>query len=430
VAFRLFKQVGTFVVLMLCVLLSCGGLAISQEKINLVMWDEFAAEPEFGAMQQIVDTFQEQNPEISIKRVTMDMEAMRQVLVTSIGAGVGPDIFYTGTGWGGVGPLIGAGLIYDLTQAYKTRGWKDHVLQWGIDFVTYGDKVWSVPYEVEVAGIFYHEDIFEELGLDLSGTYDDFLRVAKVLKDKGYTPPVSTAARPSYVIGWLENSIIAAIVPDAVLKKVVLEYGSWDQPIFVEVYKRMKELHDKEYIPKDVLALNYDDMSMLFFNKKAPMCITGSWIVPQIEETYPDLRVAFSPVPPLAGVEKRATKNIGGAFHVSSNTKNIEAVLKFLDHVLNKDSADIWFSKAKLIAPIKDLNPEEFEISSLRRQVLEILQEPLAMFMLFNILPSDVNNETWNAIQGMWMGEKTPEEVAKIKQDLWAKAIEEGRVAR
>lgn len=410
--------------LLVILMITFTSIALAQEE--LLIWDEFTSEPQNSTFQGIVDEFEAKH-DVTVKRNSMAMENMVDVLKPAIDSGSGPDIFFTGPGWGGLGPYIEADAVMDLTSAFEERGWEDKIQPWAIDYVSYNKKIWSLPWEAEVQGLFYHKDLFAEYDLDVPETYQEFIEISEKFKEEGYIASVASAARPAYAIGWMESSWLGATMTNDELYNIVFEHGSWDVPEYINALERIEELYNKNYISKDILAYNYDDMTMLFYNQQTPMIAVGSWIVPEVEENYPDLDIGFFPVPPLPGVEKRTPKAIGGGFQISNNSEKKELAMKFFDHLLESDAGEAWLVECDLFTPLEGLDYSKY-VSGVKLDIATRIGKPLHAFNLYGVLPNEVNDFTWNAIQSMWNGETTPEEIAEEKQELWEKAIEEGRV--
>ena len=50
------------------------------------------------------------------------------------------------------------------------------------------DGIYGVPYALNASGVIYNKDIFEELGLSIPKTWDEFLGLAQAVQDNGITP--------------------------------------------------------------------------------------------------------------------------------------------------------------------------------------------------------------------------------------------------
>lgn len=395
---------------------------------TIKVWDEFGADPQKSAMENIVARCEAEIPGLKVERTTMQMEQMQSILTTAIQSGEGPDVFYSSPGWSTVGPLIQAGAVADLTEAYDTRGWRDRVQPWAVDYVTYNDSAWALPYEAEIQGVFYHKDVFAEHGIEMPETYNDFIAAAEKLKEAGIDAPIVTAARPAFVLGWLESSMLGATIGADKLEEIVLGHNSWDTDVYRDAINKINELNEKELVPSGVLAYSYDDMMAQFYTKASPMVLTGSWIVANIDGNFPDLEVGYFEIPPIDGVERRAPKASGGGFMLSANSDNTEEALELMDCLATAESAQIWLSEGLSRAPIQGVDTEAANLSDLNMAVTDVVNQPLSAFNLYGILPAEVNDATWNGIQAMWAGQMTPDELVGVKQDAWQKAIDAGEV--
>jgi raffinose/stachyose/melibiose transport system substrate-binding protein len=83
----------------------------------------------------IIEGFEEKNPNIDVQREAMPTEDIRAVIQTRLRSGEPPDVFSydTGPGFGGV--LAEAGLLRPLEEAYKQNGWD--IYDWAKQRVTY-----------------------------------------------------------------------------------------------------------------------------------------------------------------------------------------------------------------------------------------------------------------------------------------------------
>ncbi len=80
------------------------------------------------------------------------------------------------------------GYLEDLTDRVKN----DKQIQWDDiapffrDFsASFNGKVYAIPLDGDFHMIYYRTDILKDLGLDVPNTWDDYLNVAKAVKDKG-----------------------------------------------------------------------------------------------------------------------------------------------------------------------------------------------------------------------------------------------------
>ena len=401
-----------------CALLAVCSATCWAEQVTLTVWDQFLDETSNAVMESLVKEFEAQNPGVVVKRSVMDDDSMKTVLKTSIGSNSGPDIFYHSQGQRHMGPLVDAGLLYDLTDVFKQMNWDTRVEKWAQLYASLGGRIWSMPHEAECHGVFYHKDIFTKLGLSEPNTYVEFLEVCQTLKDNGYTP-ISMGSRGQKIVGHVESPYYGAFVSDQMLYEVIYEGGSWDQAPFVATISAMKELHDKGYIPAEVNALGEEEKDMLFYGKRAGMTITGSWILPKVLGELSELEVGYFVLPPVPGVERKTSKASGAGWAISAKSPNIDLAIKYLDLMISEKATDMWINQAKLFPTTPITNTES--LHPLQRTVLAAIKGEYSAYNMSGTMPEEVNMATWSNIQKMWDGKMTPAQVMEEKQALWHK---------
>jgi raffinose/stachyose/melibiose transport system substrate-binding protein len=402
-----------------------GGQA-GEETVTLRIWDQFSEEGPSDAIEEIIARFEEKHPGVEVQREVMQMDDLRSAAKTAIASGQGPDLLGSSIGpftW----PLIEAGLVEDLSAEYADRGWDARLQPWAAGLTRYNGKFWAVPNEAEVMGVFYHKDIFADQGISEPESYSEFVDAAMALKGEDYEPVIALGGLKLWLIGWLESVVYGSAITDEQLRAVIFERQSWEQSEFLRAIEMIKELNDQELLPQSVNAVGYDEMKMLFYSKRAPIMVAGSWIIPEVA-ALDDVDVGYMPLPSLPGIESRAVKNAGSGWLLSSESENKELALEFLDEVISLDSERTWVNTGKLFPPTRFETTDGLELSPLQSEVLDALNTPTAAYSLFNVLPEDVNQATWSSIQAMFLGRATPEEVVEAKETAWQIAIEEGRV--
>ncbi len=65
-------------------------------------------------------------------------------------------------------------------------------IDWQLEQVTFGDRVYAVPQASGPMGLYYREDVFEELGLDVPTTWDEYAEAARVIHEADPDDYIST----------------------------------------------------------------------------------------------------------------------------------------------------------------------------------------------------------------------------------------------
>ncbi|HFI0082576.1 TPA: ABC transporter substrate-binding protein [Streptococcus suis] len=140
--------------------------------------------------QKIIAAFEEANPDIDVKLETIDFTSGPEKITTAIEAGTAPDVLFDAPGriitYGKNGKLA------DLNDLFTDDFVKDVNNDNIIQASKAGDTAYMYPISSAPFYMAFNKAMLEDAGvLDLvkdGWTTDDFEKVIKVLKDKGYNP--------------------------------------------------------------------------------------------------------------------------------------------------------------------------------------------------------------------------------------------------
>lgn len=110
--------------------------------------------------------------------VTVSFNEMYTKLATAIDSGEAPDIM--NTNFAGCAYLYGNGMLTDLTDVVETIG-KDEFVASYIRNLTTDGSIWGIPDWCMHTSVWYRKDLFEEKGLEVPTTWEEFKAVAEAL---------------------------------------------------------------------------------------------------------------------------------------------------------------------------------------------------------------------------------------------------------
>src|SRR5574343_626428 len=157
--------------------------------------------PDMVELKKLSPAFEKQNPDIKLNWVVLEENVLRQRVTTDIATNSGKfDVMMIGTyeaplwakkGW--LNPMDNLAPEYDLNDVVKTAR----------DGLSYGGKLYALPFYVESSMTFYRKDLFAKLGLTMpeKPTYTQIADYAKVLKEKGGVYGICLRGKA----GWGEN---------------------------------------------------------------------------------------------------------------------------------------------------------------------------------------------------------------------------------
>ncbi|MBP2624216.1 ABC transporter substrate-binding protein [Streptococcus oricebi] len=140
--------------------------------------------------KSIIEAFEKANPDIKVKLETIDFKSGPEKITTAVEAGTAPDVLFDAPGriieYGKNGKLA------DLNDLFTDDFVKDVNNEQIIKSSKAGDKAYMYPISSAPFYMALNKKMLEDAGVaDLvkeGWTTDDFEKVLKALKDKGYTP--------------------------------------------------------------------------------------------------------------------------------------------------------------------------------------------------------------------------------------------------
>lgn len=386
------------------------GAASASEDVTLKWLIE---EPEDAtALQALEDHIAEFEADsgITIDIDTLPWENMRTILQTQLSSGDGPDVFNWGAGpsWGGA--LAEAGTLLDLTDAYAERGWD--VYDFAVERVTVDDRIYGIPGEMEIIGIFYNQEIFDELGIEEPEDLDSLRAAAETVRDAGILP-MAVSDKAGWEGGHLLSMSLSSNVGSDGMEALFAGERSWDTPEVVESLQLWQTFHEQDFLPPSPTSVDYDTAISTFFAGDAAMLPTGSWLVGEIDSNA-DFEVGYIPFPSEDGTGIFAG-GLGSGPYISATTEHPEAALEFLDFLASPEHAKWTIENLGSIAPVPtgDVN---LDVSPLMQQVVDDVSGFAGggdFGHNIDVMVGDAFNEAmYDGVQGLFTGQTNAEEVA------------------
>ncbi len=389
------------------VLPASGALA---EQITLRVWDTFADQS--AGMDAFIAAFEAANPNIKIARDVQSADNMRAVIQTALNSGTGPDILYYDTGPGYAGVLASNKLLLPLDDFYGS-GALDAVYPWTRERVTFDGVTYGIGNEVEFVGVYYNRDLFKEHGLEVPTTYDQYLEVAKALKDAGVTP-VTFGDAPGWPAFHTFSAYTNARVPKGDLTAMIAGEASWDDPRVVEaIQAAFVDMNQSGFYPPSVNAISYEDANALFQSEMAGMNLTGSWMIRVFKDNPFDTGIFFLPAPD--GGNPNPPAGLGSGYFVSAATQHPEEAKAFLSFLFDPANARFWVEEMSVLPPYA-VDVEGMDLPGLLEFALGALSEGEMGFNIDVLMSDQFNSAMSDGFQAVLSGTRTAAEQAAALQ--------------
>lgn len=218
-----------------------------------------------------------------------------------------------------------------------------------------------VSQDTGMQGVVYNKDIFDELGLSIPNNFEEFLAVCEKIKEAGITPVFMP-----YKDNWAANVWPAAAFADYadknepdLFEKINANQKKWaDVPAFADILQQQYEVYEKGYTNGDLLSDSYDMAVGKFLNKEVAMMFMGDWLIQNVADNDPNMRLGLFPIPYTQDAKLGASP-LGGQLFIPKKAKHMAEAKQFLDYVARKDVAQPIVDKQKYVSIFSDVTTPE-----------------------------------------------------------------------
>ena len=291
----------------------------------------------------IVDAFNAANPDIEIT-VDASMPGGSEgdnLLKTRLATGDAPDMF-----WYNSGSLLQALNPEEQLLDISDQPFMDNVYDTFIPAVSSGSGVYGVPIEVAGGGgVFYSIPIYEELGLEVPMTWDEFVSNTKAIQDAGY----DNALLQSFADTWTSQIIMLADFyniyaedPEWADKYTANEASYTDTPIASRSFEKMQDLHDEGLLNEDFASLTFDQALERMASGEAAQYPMLMFAIDTMVDLYPESadNIGYFAIPGDDPSKNGMTAWLPPAVYAPANTEHPEAVLRFMEYVTTPEACD------------------------------------------------------------------------------------------
>ena len=297
----------------------------TSEKKTITVW-AWDAKFNVAIMNDAAQRYQADHPDVTVNVVEMAKADVEQKLNTALASGTTeglPDITliedYNAQKYIKSYP----GAFSDLTSSISSADFAAYKTQ----IMTIDNKLYGVPFDSGVAGMFYRTDLLEQAGFtadDMKNiTWDRFIEIGKTVKEK----------TGKYMLGFQ--------LTDGGLMRIMLQSaGSWyfnadgsvniaDNEVLKEAMETYKKINDSGIFKP---TTSWDEWVGAINSGDAATITTGVWIVGSIKAgTDQSGKWAVAPVPRLNATGAKNASNLGGSsWYVLDKSANRDAALDFL----------------------------------------------------------------------------------------------------
>lgn len=244
--------------------------------VEIFSWWTGAGEED--GLLALIDLFESKHPDIKVENAAVAGGAgtnAKAVLATRMQGNEPPSTFQVhggaelNEGW------VAADKMETLNDFYEEQGWMDKFPQDLIDMVSKDGNIYSVPVNIHRGNvIFYNKHVFEENGVEVPTTFDEFFAAADKLKDAGITP-LALGDKEAWTATQIFENILLGVLGQEDYKGLFSGDVAFDDERVIEAAELFKKT--LSYVNEDHASRNWQDAAQLVGNGEAAMTIMGDW---------------------------------------------------------------------------------------------------------------------------------------------------------
>lgn len=251
---------------------------------TLKLWHFEGTDSDVGiAWERAIEIFEEETG-ATVEYEDKSFEQIRSTASQVLNSNEAPDVMESPKGNATAGLLASQGLLADITDAVEEYGWDDMLAPSLQTTARYdengimGSGPWvGVPNYGEYVTVYYNKTMFDERGLAVPTTYDEFETILDTFAQEGITPLAEAGAE--YPLGQLFYQLALSQAD----REFVNDYQLYENPVdwqsepLTYAAEKVQEYVDNGWISQDSTGLKAEDMGVGFMSGDYPIMVSGSW---------------------------------------------------------------------------------------------------------------------------------------------------------
>lgn len=403
--------------------LFAGGSSESEENsvVEIDFWYSAAEGDENDVVYRFnrenVELFEQMNPNVRINTFVLGgvggME-YRDKLVTEAASGSIPDVFMT---WHGAvtEPLVDAGLLLPIDSIIAD----DPDLSRTIDrsklsLATYDGVIYGIPDTIDVIGFFYNKAIFEEFGVSIPETFDEFVAAAETFRDNG-VKPIGLGLNPTV---WLSavpwQYIFMQQNPNDVYVRDIVE-GEWDftDSAYIESMETYQQMALNGFFGEYFNSISAGETRAEFLRGESAMLLFGTWGLPALSEGLGD-DLGFMTIPSIDGAEPAYMIAASKGYAIGADAP--QEAIDFFRFIYSPERQARYAEMGVFVTPV-GLDYDASALPPTLNEISAMLDSSKNTFVIWNdFLSEGVKTELFPAIQDILNGGDVEELLTRVQE--------------
>ncbi|MFC7376767.1 MULTISPECIES: ABC transporter substrate-binding protein [unclassified Brachybacterium] len=389
---------------------ACGSGGGSGDGTSLVIWHYENEDSAMGqAWARAQEIFEEKHPEVTVTVEKQTFEQLQKNAKIVLTGNDVPDLMEYNKGNSTAGQLASQGLLEPLTEVADENGWGDKLSESLQATSRYdesglmGSGDWfGLPNYGEYVYVFYNKRMFDEAGVSVPTTLEEFEEVLQTFVDQGTVPLAEAGAE--YPAGQLWYQLVLAHGDRSFVDAYQLFDGEVDfagDPIMAGA-QRFADWVEKGYISADSAGLTAEDMGTAFISGTYPIMFSGSWWFGRLVAEMSDDWGQFL----FPGTDLTIGSS-GNLWVVPTNAANKDLAYEFMEITMTQEVQDLLGQKGGLPVAGDTSTIEDEKTKEMTENFTEVIDaDGLAFYPDWPV--AGFYDQVVSAMQSLINGSKSP----------------------
>ena len=365
---------------------------------------------------KIIPAFEAANPGIKVKFTPSAPAEYNAVLNSKLDAGSAGDLI-TCRPFDASLALYDAGHLADLSDLEGMSNFSDVAKSgWSTDD---GSATYCVPMASVIHGFIYNKDAFEEVGVEVPKTEEEFFAALEKIKEDGTYIPMAMGTNDQWEAATMGYNNIGPNYWKGEEGRQALLAGeqSLTDETWIGPFRQLAKW--APYLGDGYEAQTYPDSQNLFTLGRAAIYPAGSWEISGFNAQADFEMGAFNPPVQNEGDTCYISDHTDIGIGMNAATENPEAAKTFLNWVASPEFATIFanelpgfFPLSKTAVDVEDPLAKEF--ISWREKCESTIR---STYQILSRGTPNLENDTWNASVAVIKGDESPEDAGQRLQD-------------
>lgn len=343
-----------------------------------------------------------------------------------------PDVFLYWGGKSNVGAMIENNKIVDVdtycadSNLLKTDMWPESTFMDS----TIDEKAYMFPIETFKWFTIYNKGLFDEYGLEIPKTYDDFKACAEVFNANGITPICVGSSGGEYGHVFYNELLYQLEGGVSETRDLNVDY-QFESPATLKAAEYIDEMRELGFFPNDTIAAGGAAYILLYTQGKAAMMICAPWHLDEIDQEVLDNSVIapfFALPDATVSPDSFNMGSVSEGLCISKDAFDDPAkhdlIVDFVDYILSDDTFYILARTNTM--PAKEIEVDESQLHPWMAKAIDATNGQETYQPLWFLLPTTETSTAYlDSLDEIMAGAVNAEEFMEQVQGAFDEAKED-----